>query len=171
MSKSQVESKDLKTVLIISDGIRGHVNQSRGVAHFLSELTGCRVYELGINEVLGNFAVGFFGQEKLLTKVRRFYLYKILGRRLAVKDEDYICRWLARTGGLGLLERARHILDASGASPKNVLFLSAGSAASLYGFALAKVLKCRCATIMTPSGLGAKPFDFAIVPKHDCQAC
>jgi|GEM_PF-208552 len=168
MSKLQVESKDLKTVLIISDGIRGHVNQSRGVAHFLSELTGCLVYELEINEVLGNLAVGFFGQEKLLAKVRRFYLCKILGRRLAAKDKDYICRWLARTGGLGLLERARHILDASGASPKNVLFLSAGSAASLYGFALAKVLKCRCATIMTPSGLGAKPFDFAIVPKHDC---
>jgi len=168
MSKLQVEIKNLKTVFIISDGIRGHVNQSRGVAHFLSELTDCRVYELEINEVLGNFAVGFFGQEKLLAKIRRFYLYKVLGRRLAAKDEDYICRWLARTGGLSLLERAKRLIAASGASRENVLFLSAGSAASLFSFALAKVLQCRCATIMTPSGLGAKPFDFAIVPKHDC---
>jgi hypothetical protein len=160
--------KRLKAVFIISDGIRGHVNQSRGVVHFLSELTGCQVYELEINEVLGNFAVGIFGQEKLLAKIRRFYLYKILGRRLAAKDEDYICRWLARTGGLSLLERAKRLLVASGASRENVLFLSAGSVASLYSFALAKVLQCRCATIMTPSALGTKPFDFAIVPKHDC---
>jgi len=168
MSKLQVEIKNLKTVFIISDGIRGHVNQSRGVAHFLSELTDCRVYELEINEVLGNFAVGFFGQEKLLAKIRRFYLYKVLGRRLAAKDEDYICRWLARTGGLSLLEKAQRLLVASGASRENVLFLSAGSVASLYSFALAKVLQCRCATIMTPSALGTKPFDFAIAPKHDC---
>jgi len=168
MSKSQVEGKNLKTVFIISDGIRGHVNQSRGVAHFLSELTGCRVYELEINEATTNLPDASLGHKSLSAGLKGFYLLKVLGRRLAAKDEGFIHRWLARTGGLRLLERAKNLIDASGVKQENALFLSAGSIASLYCFALARLLKCRCATIMTPSGLGVSPFDFAIVPKHDC---
>ena len=32
----------LKVIVILSEGIRGHVNQSRGVAYWLSRLTGRR---------------------------------------------------------------------------------------------------------------------------------
>ena len=35
----------LKAILILSDGIRGHLNQSRGVAHWLSRLTGAEILE------------------------------------------------------------------------------------------------------------------------------
>jgi len=168
MSKSQVEGKNLKAVFIISDGIRGHVNQSRGVAHFLSELTGCRVYELEINEATTNLSDVSLGHKGLSAGLKGFYLLKVLGRRLAAKDEGFIRRWLARAGALNLLDRAKNLLDASCVKQENALFLSTGSSASLYCFALARLLKCRCATIMTPSGLGVSPFDFAIVPKHDC---
>ena len=35
----------LKVIVILSEGIRGHVNQSRGVAYWLSRLTGAEVLE------------------------------------------------------------------------------------------------------------------------------
>ena len=45
--------------------------------------------------------------------------------------------------------------------------MSAGSLSAPYCLALARLCGGKCATIMTPSALGVKPFDFAIVPDHD----
>lgn len=47
------------------------------------------------------------------------------------------------------------------------LFISAGSSAAPFCLALAKVYNAKCAVVMTPSVLGVKPFDFAIIPEHD----
>ena len=47
------------------------------------------------------------------------------------------------------------------------LFISAGSSAAPFCLALAKVYNAKSCVVMTPSVLGIKPFDFAIIPEHD----
>lgn len=47
------------------------------------------------------------------------------------------------------------------------LFISAGSSAAPFCLANARACGGKCATLMTPSALGTRPFDFAIVPEHD----
>ncbi|HPT65608.1 MAG TPA: ELM1/GtrOC1 family putative glycosyltransferase [Acetomicrobium sp.] len=196
-------------IFIISDGIRGHVNQSRGVAHFLSALVGCEVYELEVKPDIKNLSfAGRSGDvklnriKKLVYLVRRFYIMKISAKRLAGQGKRRIFRWLRCADGESLLREAREVLNRStegnfaselkaspdrpafdeekskavttastpkklGAFGMNVLFLSAGSLSAPYCLALARLCGGKCATIMTPSALGVKPFDFAIVPDHD----
>ena len=43
----------LKVIVILSEGIRGHVNQSRGVAYWLSRLTGAEVLEAEVPQLTG----------------------------------------------------------------------------------------------------------------------
>ena len=43
----------LRVILILSDGIRGHINQSRGVAHWLSQLTGAEILESEVPALTG----------------------------------------------------------------------------------------------------------------------
>ena len=50
---------------------------------------------------------------------------------------------------------------------RSLLFLSAGSTAAPYCLALAKRFSGKSCVVMTPSVLGTKPFDMAVVPKHD----
>jgi hypothetical protein len=141
-------------VVILTDGVRGHINQSRGVAVWLSRRTGAEVLELEIPELKG---------------VRRRKAYsavaKLLeGNRRKARD------WLAlaegenviRTLGHWLLERGIREGDAS-----SLILLSAGSMPSFYNVALGYIWRCTCAAIMTPSVIGTEPFDFAIVPEHD----
>ncbi|MDR1579494.1 MAG: mitochondrial fission ELM1 family protein, partial [Synergistaceae bacterium] len=146
---------DLKLVVIFKDRIRGHVNQSRGVAAWLSKRTGAEIAEIEIPE--------FKGVARL--KVRRAAA-ALLGRDkrsarewLAVSGGDVIARALAQP----LLER--EIREGDSAS---LILLSAGTMPAFYNIALAAVWRCTCATIMTPSVIGADVFDFAIVPDHDC---
>jgi mitochondrial fission protein ELM1 len=49
----------------------------------------------------------------------------------------------------------------------SLILISAGSMPAFYNLALGYIWRCTCATIMTPSVVGAAPFDFAIVPEHD----
>ncbi len=192
-------------IFIISDGIRGHVNQSRGVAHFLSLITGCDVYELEVRPdfLIENVKLNWI--RELLYPVKRFYIMKISAKRLAGQGKRGIFHWLRCAGGESLLKEAREVLnrstegnvaselkaspdrsafdegtleaimatsaskkpDAFGMNGINALFLSAGSLSAPYCLALARLCGGKCATIMTPSALGVKPFDFAIVPDHD----
>ena len=39
------EGKSIRLIVILSDGIRGHLNQSRGVALWLSGMTGAEILE------------------------------------------------------------------------------------------------------------------------------
>ncbi|MDR1965336.1 MAG: mitochondrial fission ELM1 family protein, partial [Synergistaceae bacterium] len=65
---------------------------------------------------------------------------------------------------LGQILLARGIREGDSSS---LILLSAGSMPALYNAALGYIWRCACATIMTPSVIGAEPFDFAIVPEHD----
>jgi Predicted nucleoside-diphosphate-sugar epimerase len=141
-----------KSILILSDGIRGHVNQSRGVALWLGRLSGAAACELEVPRLSG---------------LGRFTALKVRARSLAKGDKEAARSWLENSGGSGLLGKVFQILEESKVAGRDVLCLSTGSSAAPYGLALARVIGARSATVMTPSVLGTEPFDFAIVPVHD----
>ena len=144
----------LKLVVILTDGIRGHINQSRGVAMWLSKYTGAEIMELDIPDLKG--------VQRSKARVAASRLLE--GNRRKARD------WLAlaegesviRTLGRWLAERDIREGDAS-----SLIIMSAGSMPSFYNIALGYIWRCTCITIMTPSVLGTEPFDFAIVPEHD----
>ena len=146
---------DLKLVVILKDRIRGHVNQSRGVAAWLSKRTGAEVAEIEIPEFKG---------------IARLKVRKSAGTLLG-GDKRSAREWLAASGGdvtaraLGQLLLERGIREGDATS---LILLSAGTMPAFYNIALAEVWRCTCATIMTPSVIGTDMFDFAIVPDHDC---
>lgn len=139
-------------LFLLSDGIQGHVSQSRGVAGWISRFTGADVVEMEVPQFSG------WGKIRLL---------KLKSRALTGADKIKAERWLKEVGGGELLEAAQKKLDESSIAPGNALFLSAGSGAAPFTLALARVLGHECCTIMTPSVLGASSFDFAIIPRHD----
>lgn len=130
-----------KRVVILSDGIRGHYHQSLGVAKWLERISGAEVSQTIIVPKLSG--------------VKRLLQMKILVKKIALQDEEYSRQWLMVSG-----------LEA-GIFESDTLFISTGSTAAPYCLALAKSTKNKSAVIMTPSVLGTKPFDFAIVPEHD----
>jgi hypothetical protein len=67
-----------------------------------------------------------------------------------------------RTLGQLLLERGIREGHTS-----SLILISAGSTPAFYNLALGYIWRCTCVTIMTPSVIGADPFDFAIIPEHD----
>lgn len=140
-------------IVIFSDGIRGHLNQSRGVAGWISRLTGAEVLETEVPNMTG------------AAKARA----KSASRKLPGGNRRDAREWLAMADGDAVVRRVgqwfaeRNIREGA----QNVLLLSAGSTAAPYNLALAYIWRCSCATIMTPSVIGTEPFDFAIVPEHD----
>lgn len=149
-------SGTLKAVIILGDGIRGHLNQSRGVALWLSKLSGADVLEAEIPILKGR------AKARAKSRVRRL----ICCTRRDARE------WLASADGDALIRQVgqwfaeRNIREGSG----EVLIISAGSAPAPYNIALGYIWRCACATLMTPSILGTDPFDFAIVPEHDCPS-
>lgn len=132
---------EIKRVVILSDGIRGHFHQSLGVAKWLERLTNVK-----IEPVI---------YVPKLSGLRRLVMMKILVRKIVTQDEIYSREWL-KTSGIEI-KNFEH----------NTLFISTGSSAAPFCLALAKSTGNKSAVIMTPSVLGTKPFDFAIVPEHD----
>ncbi|MDO5114754.1 MAG: ELM1/GtrOC1 family putative glycosyltransferase [Synergistaceae bacterium] len=143
----------LRVIVILSDGIRGHVNQSRGVAHWLAELTGAELLETEVPLLSGTAKARSKAAAKALAG----------GTRRDARD------WLAASDGDALIRRVgqwfaeRNIQEGSGTA----LIISAGSTPAPYNIALGYIWRCACATIMTPGTIGTEPFDFAIVPEHD----
>lgn len=137
-------------VIILSDGIRGHMHQSKGVAFWLTRLTG------------GSF---FIYEVPKRTGWLRLRDLKIGARSLPAKNGPELESWLLRAGGDSLLDEVRASLGDT--PPGEVLFLTTGSSSAPFSFALARLTGAHCATIMTPSVLGTEPFDYAIVPEHD----
>lgn len=144
----------LRLVVILSDGIRGHLNQSRGVALWLSRRTGAEVLELEIPEL------GTLRRNKARAAATRL----LEGNRRKARD------WLALAEGEGVIRQlgqwllARNIREGDTSS---LILLSAGSMPAFYNIALGYIWRCTCVTIMTPSIVGTAPFDFAVVPEHD----
>ncbi len=144
-------SKGPAAVFVLSDGIRGHENQSLGVASRLEDF-GAAVDTFRIPRLSG---------------YRRFKSFKVTSRWLVHKNAVQCIKWLESSGGKDLLEKIKGRLQMTGVDGKDVLFLSAGSSAAPYCLALACVTGAKSCTVMTPSVLGTKPFDFAVVPEHD----
>ncbi len=146
-------------VVILSDGIRGHLYQSRGVAHWIAEVTGADVVERDVPHFSG---------------MKRFLLMKVAARKLRHASTDESIRWLERAGAGALLADLRNLAAEKKSSQDtaggDVLTLSAGSSAAPFTLAVGRVLGAKTCVIMTPSVLGTDPFDFAILPEHDAPA-
>lgn len=139
-------------VFLLSDSIRGHLFQGRGVAGWLSRFTGADVVELDVPRPTG---------------WERARLFKWKARFLPSMDRAGPARWLEEAGASPLLDRVGQELAARHCGGGFALFLSAGSGAAPFALALARVTGQKCCTLMTPSVLGTAPFDFAVVPEHD----
>ncbi|MCF4150669.1 mitochondrial fission ELM1 family protein [Dethiosulfovibrio sp. F2B] len=141
-------------VLILSDGIRGHLHQSEGIARWISRNTGADIVRMDVPKYGGG---------------RRALLLKLLGRRLPKLDRLGTRRWLHWTGekGLALLECYRKALDERGLSGSDSLVISTGSSAAPFCLALSKVMGGKSCVVMTPSVIGVEPFDYGVVPSHD----
>ncbi len=142
-------------VVLLSDGIRGHLSQSRGIAGWLSRLAGSAVAEMEVPRPAGG------------ARVRRL---KVEGRRLPIMTEPELALWLEKAGAAPLAEAARRERETMGVPPGDTLYLSAGSGAAPFTLALARLLGGKSCTVMTPSVLGTGPFNFAVVPEHDGPA-
>lgn len=145
------------SVTVLSDGVRGHLHQSLGVAEQLSSVTGASVFELKVPRPSG---------------LRRIVLLKLTVLVLPRGGRTRALNWLRRSGreGLDLLCRYRRILGRCGSKGEDSLIVSAGSSAAPYTLALSRITGARCCTLMTPSVLGAGAFDYSIVPFHDGPA-
>lgn len=135
-------------LVILNEGTRGHLVQSRGIRDRLSELMPLDCLELEVPNLKG---------------FERIKYLKILARKLPTASLYYAEHWLMKAGGKELFEQVA--MAGSESQPK--LFLSAGSAAAPYCLALSKRLGGKNCVVMTPSVLGTAPFDMAVVPKHD----
>ena len=136
-------------LVLLNEGTRGHTVQSRGIAARLNEITPIDTLELETPRLSG------FSKIKYI---------KILARKLPSATPEFAENWLKNAGAEDLCAQVRLLL-AEDVRP--LLFLSAGSRAAPYCLALAKLFSGKSCVIMTPSVLGLKPFDWAIVPKHD----
>lgn len=147
------EKRQLKLIIVLSDAVRGHLNQSRGVAKWLAEATGAEILEAEVPLLTG------FAKVRARLGTRRL----MSGNRRDARD------WMSAASGDMLLRRVgqwfaeRDLHEGS----NHVLIISAGSAAAPYNLALGYVWRCACATVMTPSFLGTDLFDYAVVPEHD----
>ena len=72
-----------------------------------------------------------------------------------------------RTGGSKTAREWLNNLGISFHADPDTLFISAGSSAAPFCLAMARATGNKCAVVMTPSMLGTKPFDYAIIPEHD----
>lgn len=138
-------------LLILSDGVAGHVNQSRGIALWLGRALADRDISLRVEERevprLGGVS---------LARARLSSLFLRSGGRRRSRE------WLGAFGG--------ELYRAFGGNPVlggRVVVLSAGSRCAPYNLALGVLLGAVSVTVMTPSLLGLDPFDYAIVPEHD----
>lgn len=148
------EKCPLELIIILSDGIKGHLNQSRGVAMWLAETTGAEILEEEVPRLTGAARL----------KARAYMRRLMSGNRRDARD------WLTSASGEPLLRRVGQTFAERGLSEgtNKALIISAGSSPAPYNLALSHIWRCACATVMTPSVIGTDFFDFAIVPGHDC---
>jgi mitochondrial fission protein ELM1 len=145
--------ENLKVIIILSDGVRGHLNQSRGIAFWLSKMAGSEILEAEVPILTG----------AAKARARKCSAKLVGGNRRDARD------WLVLADGDSVVRRIgqwfseRNIHEGSG----EVLIISAGSIPAPYNLALGYIWSCACATVMTPSVVGTAPFDYAIIPEHD----
>ena len=138
-------------VFVLSDGIKGHIAQVRGLARSLSERCGAPVEEAAVPRLSG---------------LRRFELLKVRSRFLPRLSRRKVEAWLEDAGGVKLLQQFADAVERAGCTAEAALILSCGSGAAPFALALARLCGAKSCTVMTPS-IGLSHFDFAIVPGHD----
>ncbi len=143
---------DLSLIIILNEGIRGHLSQTRGVAHWLAELTGARIKEIKVPDLVG---------------WRRFWQLKVKARSLRNCSISECEKWIIDSGGGVLLDDLTVDHDFSDEKKKGCILLSAGNTPAPFNLAFGRILGVRRAVLMTPSVIGTDPFDFAIIPEHD----
>ena len=133
---------EFKHVVVVSDGIRGHYHQSGGIAEWIARLSSTKFEDtVTIPKFHG---------------LRKFTALKLSARKLRTGDKTAARNWL-------------HNLGINFHADPDTLFISAGSSAAPFCLAMARATDNKCAVVMTPSMLGTKPFDYAIIPEHDAH--
>lgn len=135
-------------VVLLNEGTRGHMAQSRGIRDRLCGMAMVDSVEFDVPRLHG------FERVKCL---------KVLARKLPKASSSFASFWLRKAGGTALEEQVGLLAEEG----RRLLFLSAGSNAAPYCLALARRFGGKSCVVMTPSVLGTEPFDMAIVPKHD----
>jgi mitochondrial fission protein ELM1 len=154
LSAEGPDEKKLRLIVIISDGVKENVEQSRGVAAWLSRGSGAEIQEMEIPELKG----------ALLRHVHKAAVKLIGGDRHEARE------WLMLAKGEGVVRALGQLLLERGireGQASSFIILSAGSIPAFFNLALGYIWRCACATIMTPSVVGTDPFHFAVVPEHD----
>lgn len=141
-------------VVILSDGIRGHLFQSRGIARWIEALCGAKVIELEV---------------PLYRGWKKAWILKAMGKILARGDRLTARHWLDWTGDEGqtILDSYRLAMDGLNVDGERTMVISTGSSAASFCLALARIMGGKSCTVMTPSVIGTDPFDYAVVPSHD----
>lgn len=147
--------RKLNKIIILSDGIRGHFHQSLGVAKWIERIEGVGRKPAMRAEIKIIEVPKFSG-------LKKFLCLKLLARFLKLKNKKFALIWL-KLANFNLDKK----LDEKDFLNKKILFISAGSSAAPFCLALASLYDAKSAVIMTPSVLGIKNFDFAIIPEHD----
>ena len=145
----------ISMIIIITEGIRGHLNQSRGIARWLEAETGAPVVEFTIPRLKG---------------ILRITKLKLAASRLHLMSKRQLKRWFRETGSENLLEDVIKALREMDIDPRNCLVISAGSDPARFNLALGRLLGIKTCVLMTPSLLGTDSFDFAVVPEHDASS-
>lgn len=143
---------NLALIIILTEGIRGHLFQSRGIAKWLSKETGAIIREYTV---------------PLLKDWDRFYYLKLGGRALPGALPAQLEKWITGSGGKSLIDNVRLEIECLRVKPGNCLIISAGSNPARYNLAIGNLMGIRTCVLMTPSLLGTNPFTFAVVPEHD----
>ncbi|MCK8816320.1 mitochondrial fission ELM1 family protein [Natroniella sulfidigena] len=134
--------RDLKKAVVLSDGKPGHLNQSLGIAEQLKNT------EVEVIEI--EYKAKWVDLLTRLSGVINNFL------RFNVKLAEQILK-------LALPEQKYKEIIAVEAD----LILSAGSSVAALNLILSKVKQAKAIVCMTPSLIGTRSFDLAIVPKHD----
>ena len=148
-------SGKISLIIILTDVIRGHLNQSCGVTRWLEAETGASVVELTIPS---------------MKKLLRITKLKLAASRLHLMSKRQLKRWFRETGSASLLEDTVKILGENNIDPRNCLVISAGSDPARFNLALGRLLGIKTCVLMTPSLLGTDHFDYAVVPGHDAPS-
>ncbi|HPP37669.1 MAG TPA: hypothetical protein PK013_03895, partial [Thermosynergistes sp.] len=86
-------------VFVLSDGIKGHIAQVRGLARSLSERCGAPVEEAAVPRLSG---------------LRRFELLKVRSRFLPRLSRRKVEAWLEDAGGVKLLQQFADAVERAG---------------------------------------------------------
>ncbi len=137
-------------ILILSDGIRGNLNQSLGIAERIDGAE-IKIIELEYKGPTYRLTGGRKGNYKFLAKISAL-LYPFISPRLI---KHYLKLILTRDS---YRELSGHSAD---------LIISAGSTMAPLNLLLGRIYQAKKVVCMNPSFLGTKHFDLAIIPEHD----